>query len=380
MINCQIKSMVLKDYLSGDKVCYLCQKYNIARSTIYDWIKKNKIYRDSKGKNEISYDSYIQLKRELKNAQQTISILFDANCLPTAPRKAKLEAINKLFGKYPTKTMCRVLDVDHATFYNYHFRRTKLTKNEMRDEDLKKIVLRIYLESDKRFGSKKIVAKMQAEGYFTTTDKVTKLMKVLNIQSRQAKKRTYVQPESKAPAPPHILQRAFIQSEPNKFWVGDITYIKYPGGTVYLCAIMDLFSRKIIAHHISHKCDTNLAINTFKSAFEYRGEPEGLCFHSDRGSTYLATEYRALLASCGVQQSCSKKGNPYDNAVIESFFSTLKREEVNSQTYSSYRDLKDKMKKYIDFYNDYRPHERLSNRTPNQVEDAFWQQKIGQSN
>lgn len=209
-------------------------------------------------------------------------------------------------------------------------------------------------------------------GESVSMKKVSALMKEMDLKSKQCKKRVFVQQESKRPCLPHLLHREFTQKKPNVFWVGDITQIKTGRLNFYLCVIIDLFSRKIIAHRLSGQCTNNLVINTFNDAYELRGQPKGLSFHSDRGGQYISHEYQELLRFYGVKQSCSKAYNPYDNAVVESFFSRLKKEEINCGQFEDFLDLKTKIDKYMDFYNNYCPHESLGNMTPNQKEIEYF--------
>ena len=133
------------------------------------------------------------------------------------------------------------------------------------------------------------------------------------------------------------LQQQFRQKAPNLVWVRDITYIKVNGKWYYLCIVMDLFSRKVIAWHISAKPDVDLVISTFNKAYQKRNAPSGLMFHSDRGSQYTAFAFRQLLDSLDVVQSFSKAGFPFDNACCECFFKYLKKEETTAEPTILYR-------------------------------------------
>lgn len=361
----------ITNFKQGIGVKEIIDKYGVSRSTAYDWIKKYQAHIDKQTGKQFTYREFVEQKKKIQELEQILAILKEAKCFDTAPRKIKLEAIERMHGKYPVKMMCRVLNVDTATFYNYHFRRVVKTQYAIRDDDLKQKIMEVFIQSDSRFGAKKITAKLQEQGERVTMKKISTLMKELSIQSRQRYKRNFVQTESKKPSLPHILQRKFQQENINVFWVGDITQIRIGSTFFYLCVIIDLFSRKVIAHRLSAQCNSNLAINTFKEAFENRGEPKHLSFHSDRGAPYISNEYRYLLEFCGAIQSCSKKANPYDNAVVESFFSNLKREELNSYVFKSFDELKAVIDGYMNFYNDYRPHESLKNKTPNQVESKL---------
>lgn len=168
------------------------------------------------------------------------------------------------------------------------------------------------------------------------------------------------------------LQQNFNPKAPNIVWASDFTYLKAGGKWYYLCIIMDLFSRKVIAWHIASKPDVNLVISTFKKAYAARKSPYGLMFHSDRGSQYTAFAFRKLLDDLNVVQSFSKKGYPFDNACCESFFKYLKKEETNRRIFHAYHELYQSVFQYIEgFYNSRRPHGSLGYLTPNEKEALY---------
>ena len=160
------------------------------------------------------------------------------------------------------------------------------------------------------------------------------------------------------------------------FWCGDVTQVNINDNKFYICVILDLFSRKVIAYRISSQNNDALTVNTFKSAYENRGNPKGLTFHSDQGVNYTSNQYRNLLHSLKVVQSFSKKGTPYDNAVIEGFFSNMKQDDLNSRDLEYYDDLKEAVDNYIDYYNNDRPHRTLNNKTPNEYENDFYHKPV----
>lgn len=171
------------------------------------------------------------------------------------------------------------------------------------------------------------------------------------------------------------LHQEFNQKAPDMVWASDFTYIKVAGKWYYLCIVMDLFSRKVIAWNISSKPDVDLVMDAFKKAYDKRNKPVGLMFHSDRGTQYTAFSFRKLLDSLNVVQSFSKKGYPYDNACCECFFKYLKKEETNRRTYHSLNELQMSVFEYIEgFYNSRRPHGSLEMLTPNEKEELFWSQ------
>lgn len=141
---------------------------------------------------------------------------------------------------------------------------------------------------------------------------------------------------------------------------------------MYLCVIIDLFSRKVIAYNISEDINTELTLTTFESAFINRGKPKELMFHSDQGVQYTSYMFRSFLRDNKVRQSFSTPGSPLDNAVAESFFSSIKKENFRRNFYTSLAEFQEAVDKYIEFYNDYRPHQRLKYKTPNQVEASYF--------
>ncbi len=167
------------------------------------------------------------------------------------------------------------------------------------------------------------------------------------------------------------LKQQFDQSEPNKVWVSDITYVKVGTQYYYICVVLDLFSRKLISYGMSDTIDTILTMNTFNSAYDMRGKPEGLMLHSDQGVQYTSYVFRKRLKELKVKQSFSAPGSPYDNSVCESFFNTLKKEAVYHYLYDTPEDLQAVLEEYIHFYNEERPHRKLNMKTPNQFESDF---------
>lgn len=196
-------------------------------------------------------------------------------------------------------------------------------------------------------------------------------MKEMGLASiRSTAKQDYIKlnaPEKKR----NILHRQFQADRPNQIWVSDVTCFKLGERYLYTCVILDLFSRKIVAYNVSKKNSTQLITSTFKIAWEQRSPNAGLIFHSDRGSQYTSHRFRQLLHERSVEQSFSNSGKPHDNAVAESFFATLKKEDLYRKDYTSEAAFKRGLASYIEFYNTQRPHRTLKNQTPCQVEESF---------
>ena len=176
------------------------------------------------------------------------------------------------------------------------------------------------------------------------------------------------------------LRMNFAVKAPNEVWVSDITYFKFNQKDYYICVILDLYSRKVIACKVSPKQSTQLTSSTFKLAFNQRNPNNGLIFHSDRGGNFMSYTFQTLLKSYRVKQSFSPSGKPQHNAVMESFFASMKKEELYRTNYRGIDDMKNRLQRYVDFYNNERPHSTIRYRTPNAHEDLFFQLQNEKSN
>ena len=367
------KDKILVDIKNNVSINTILENYNVPKSTLYYWIKQDKEISDYYKKKSITYHDYEKLKKERDRLLLEMQIFKDLHCFTDATTKEKEVAISKFVGKYPIKAMCRLLEIPKGTVYNYLLRKTKVTQYQIRDEELKQEIYRVFKESEERFGAKKILAKLRSEGINTTMKKVRSLMLLLNIKSKQ--KLIKSEPVKKEESVYYVnkLKRLFHQDEPNKYWVSDVTELKISKNKFFLCVVLDLFSRKVVAYRLSTQNNTSLTINTFKDAYENRNRPTGLSFHSDQGANYTAYEFKDLLRLLKVEQSFSHKGNPYDNACMESFFSTFKREEYNTKNYNDFDDMEKNIGSYMKYYNEYRPHQTLKNKTPNQFESDYFE-------
>ena len=194
-------------------------------------------------------------------------------------------------------------------------------------------------------------------------------MKELGIQSVGVNaKRTYT---SEIRIKRNLLNQNFNVDAPNRVWVGDITQFWWDGKRFYICVVLDLFSRKIVAYKVSKNCSSKLVTATLRYAYENRGRPQNLIFHSDRGAQYTSAGYVNLLRSLGITQSFSRSGSPYDNAVIESFFNLLKKEELHRRVYRSEQEFLRCVDEYISFYNSSRPHRYNNYKSPDSTEKLF---------
>ena len=367
------KKEIVKEYLNGEKCKNLMEKYKICKATLYLWINLFKVQKKRSTRIAYTYHEYLETKRKLAMKTLEYNILQDAHCFKDSSLKEKEMAVERLMDKYPVRVMCRVLGLNHSTFMNYHYRRKIVTSYDLHYEELKKEIVREFNKSRGRFTHNQIYAKLKNRKISCSVETIMRLMNELGLEGQRTQKQPKQKPSNSSIFYSNILKRNFVQHEPNKAWCGDITYINVNGINFYLCVVMDIFSRKIIAHKLSSRNDTYLTINTFKQAFESRNRPKDLIFHSDQGSNYTSNEFGALLHTLKVEQSLSKRGNPYDNAVIESFFSNFKQEEIYSRQYEFFDEVEESINEYMKYYNNYRPHTNLNYKTPNEFEKEYYQ-------
>ena len=241
--------------------------------------------------------------------------------------------------------------------------------------EIRNKILEIYAQSDKRLGAKKITLCLAQEYCINISEgRVYRLMKKMNLP----KMSTVKPPKTKVTEQDtgiceNILSQRFDQKAPNLVWVCDFTYVKVGRKFNYICAILDLYARKIIACRIGHRIDRFLAIKTLRDAVRLRGVSKGVMFHSDQGSQFTSNDFRKVIDELDMIQSFSAKGHPYDNAVIECFFKYLKKEELDRRRFLNTEQLKQSLISYISgFYNSHRPHSHNKGMTPNQAELLFF--------
>lgn len=276
-------------------------------------------------------------------------------------------------GQHSISTLCRVLRVNRSTYYKFLNHKPSARENE--NASIRSLILEIYEASDKRLGAHKIQICLQRDYCIhISVGRVYRLMKTMNLPKMSTIKPPRPKNISvKDISCKNILPQNFDQPEPNLVWVCDFTYIRAAGRFYYLCVILDLFSRKVIAYRVAPKMDRFLAINTLYDAIAVRNPPNGLIFHSDQGAQFTSADFRKVLDQCNFIQSFSSKGHPYDNAVIECFFKYLKKEETNRRSYQSLHQLQLSLFSYIHrFYNSTRPHSHNSGLSPSQRENLFF--------
>ena len=373
----EAKATVLRQLANGTPVKELCRTYDIPRSTLYRWSRD---LESSNMTSEVpSPKNYEALQQQVKKLETIISVLKSAKCTVHAPLKEKLLELELLYGQYDVRTLCEAMEVSRGTFYNHILRNKRgNTWFEKRREEYRVLIRDVFDEYRQVLGAEKIRTVLVQRGHQVSTEYVARLMKEMGLSSvRTTAKQDYLNLRESGKKR-NVLCQQFSATRPNEVWVSDVTCFRLQDRNHYICVILDLFSRKVIAHKVSKKNSTQLVTSTFKNAWEERAPELELLFHSDRGAQYTSHRFQELLRSHAVVQSFSNSGRPHDNAVAESFFASLKKEELYRKDYASEPDFRRSISAYMEFYNMKRPHRTLKNRTPCQMEEDY-QGVMGQS-
>ena len=280
----------------------------------------------------------------------------------------RYRAIQEHDRRYPIRLMCRALTVSAAGYYAWRSRPESLRSANTRT--LLSAIRVIHQESRETYGSPSICDALIKQGHCVGEHRVARLMRQEGIRAKTVKKwRATTQSNHRLPVALNTLNRQFTVTQPNRVWAGDITYVWTTEGWLYLAVVLDLYSRLVIGWAMGSRLTVELAEQALTMAVANRTPRAGLLHHSDRGSQYAATSYQHLLGEHGITTSMSRKGNCWDNACVESFFGTLKRELVYHQHYATREDATQDIFEYIEvFYNRKRRHSTLGYDSPAEFE------------
>ena len=280
----------------------------------------------------------------------------------------RYRAIQEHDRRYPIRLMCRALAVSAAGYYAWRTR-PESTRSVSARTVLSAIRV-IHRESRETYGSPSIWDALLKQGHRIGEHRVARLMRQDGIRAKTVKKwRATTQSAHRFPVATNTLNRQFTVTQPNRVWAGDITYVWTAEGWLYLAVVLDLYSRIVIGWAMGTRLTGDLAERALTMALTNRNPKIGLLHHSDRGSQYAATRYQRLLCEHGILTSMSRIGNCWDNACVESFFGTLKRELVYHRHYATREDAKQDIFEYMEvFYNRKRRHSTLGYDSPAEYE------------
>lgn len=230
----------------------------------------------------------------------------------------------------------------------------------------------LHRQTKERYGAVKLWRALLASGVACGRHRVARLRRQYGLMARRVRRfRVVIEHHQFAPPAPNRLQQVFVAPAPNRIWAGDLTAIAPRAGWVYLAVILDLYSRRVIGWAMSPRPDQHVALTALQMAMTHRRPRPGLIHHTDQGATYTSVAYQRQLVQTGLVASMSRKGNCYDNAVVESFFSTLKNELVHERDYHTREEAQAEVFEFIEvFYNRQRLHQTLGYVSPVQFEAA----------
>ena len=263
--------------------------------------------------------------------------------------------------------LCRYLEVSASGYYDWLRRRTAPGPRAVENQTLTHEIQTIHARSRQTYGSPRILVELRKQGHRYGRNRVARIMHEQGLCGRQKGRYRVHTTDSNhyEPIAPNRLATAPKATAPNQIWVGDITYIETQEGWLYLAGILDLYSRKLVGWAMSERIDTNLVLKALAMACLHRQPPANLIFHSDRGVQYASGDYRQALQAAGLVASMSRTGNCYDNATMESFWSTLKLDLVYRRNFASHCQARAEIFDYIEvFYNRQRTHSALNYFSP----------------
>jgi putative transposase len=270
-------------------------------------------------------------------------------------------------------TMCRVLEVSKAGYYAWRAR--PLCDRGQTDAVLRERIRKIHRAGHQRYGSPRVYQELRALGIPCGENRVARLMRLEGLKAKSARRfRVTTQSDHAQPVAPNRLNRQFAVTSierPNRVWAADLTYIPTDEGWLYLAVILDLASRRVVGWALQSRLDQELALAALRMALLHR-EARGALHHSDRGVQYASAAYQQLLQDGGFVVSMSRRGDCWDNAVVESFFATLTKELLTDGVFSTRAAASRAIFEFIEiWYNRIRRHSTLGYRTPLQFEEKL---------
>ena len=265
--------------------------------------------------------------------------------------------------------MCRVLGVSRSGYYAWRTR--PLSPRSQANRQLVEEIRRVHLAARGVYGAVKTWQQLRAQGIACGRHRVVRLRRLYGIEATRRRRFQVTTRSRKGQGvTPDLVRRGFTAPAPNRVWVGDVTCVPTQEGWRYVAVLLDLYSRKVVGWAMSDRINTALVQRALHMALVTRRPAPGLVHHTDRGAIYTAQEYRAALTAHGLAASMGRPGDCYDNAVAESFFSTVKNELTVERRYASRQEARTAVFEYIEvFYNRQRIHQTLGYRTPQHVEE-----------
>jgi len=280
----------------------------------------------------------------------------------------RFQFIDEHRDEFPVTRMCQELAVSSSGYYAW--RQRPPSAREMANQELYNKIRAVHDDNRGVYGSPRIYRELKEQGIACSENRIARLMRLRSLRAKQSKRFRSTTKRNKAhPVAPNLLKRHFVAERPNQKWLSDITYIPTREGWLYLAAVLDLYTRRIVGWAMSDRITRALTISALEMALGQYQPASGLLHHSDQGSQYTDGTYQALLKNHGIQVSMNGVGSWYDNAPMESFFGTLKSEWVYHRAYRTRDQARSDIFYYIEaFYNRRRLHSSLGYLSPEEYE------------
>ncbi|MDC2863709.1 IS3 family transposase [Bacillus sp. BP-3] len=368
--NEEFLKMVVELYRSGQPVKQLSSEYGISEVTVYKWIK---IYSPiaSVDEDEMTLEDLKRMKKEMLRLKEENKIFKKGyGHIREKIKDTELhQCIDWQKETHSVHMMCQTLGIARSSYYQSQHKTE--SKRSRENEELTPKIIQIHQDSGERYGAPKIHQILLEQGLQVSIKRVQRLMKKEDIRSVILKKYKPHSSKSNVEERTNLLEQDFSTTTINEKWIADITYIHtQKDGWCYLASVMDLYSKKIVGYSFSRNMTTNLVVKALENAYYTQKPPEGLILHTDLGTQYTSKELQTILANYKINPSFSKKGCPYDNACMESFHATLKKEEVYRTKYVTFEQANLALFQYIEgWYNRKRIHSSIDYKTPQAIEN-----------
>ncbi|WP_344966041.1 IS3 family transposase, partial [Oceanisphaera sediminis] len=352
----EIVQMVLDQ---GRSVTDVARAMDVGVSTLGKWVRQ---VRDEQRGKEVKAQPITEEQREIYRLKKEVAELKMEKEIPKKGYRSldvrlpeQFSLIEKFKKSYAVNQLCRIFGVHRSSYKSWASRKKSAPDKQLR---LDCEVKAIHRESSQSAGARTIAQIATNRGVKLSRYRAAKCMKRLGLASCQLPKHRYKSGGKEKPDIPNTLARQFAVTEPNQVWCGDVTYIWTGNRWAYLAVVLDLFARKPIGWAMSWSPDSQLTTKALTMAFEARGKPEGVMFHSDQGCHYTSRQFRQCIWRCQMTQSMSRRGNCWDNSPMERFFRSLKTEWFPASGFVSFQQAKHAIIDYIiGYYSDTRPHQ-----------------------
>ncbi|MBJ2056799.1 IS3 family transposase [Escherichia coli] len=346
---------------------------NVGSTTLESWVRQLRRERQGIAPSATPITPEQQRIREL---EKQVRRLEEQNTIFKKGYRAldvrlteRFSIVSRLSDSHSVVSLCSALGI-HRSSYRY-WRKRRDTVNSARVR-LCSEIRRAWNQSRGSAGAHTLAEMLPQNGVPMSRYRAGRLMKYLNLSSCQPGKHQYKNACQEHTCLPNLLERQFAVPEPDRVWCGDITYIWAGNRWCYLAVVMDLFARRVIGWSLSANADTALISSALRMAYEVRGQPRDVMFHSDQGSQYTGLKYQQLLWRYRIKQSVSRRGNCWDNSPMERFFRSLKTEWVPTDGYVGKDEARQQISGYIlNYYNSVRPHHYNGGLTPEESENRY---------